>query len=322
MEQQQKNDDIDALEQPEAAGAASAPKNDEPKKDIKNKKSRPKGKLAQRIIGHFNVYLLVFILLVIIVIGVTIVSYNQQKNNIAPADIPSQQLDESAFGQLQGGDTSVGDERQTLTVQSNAIFAGQVLARSDVEIAGNLKIGASLNIPGLVVSGDATFGQIQANDISIDGDANIQGRLNITQGLTVAGAASFGGPVSAPIVSTESLQISGDLQFTRHIDAGGPTPSKTNGSALGGGGTVSISGTDTAGAISINTGGGASPGCFITITFAQAFGATPHVVVTPIGANAAAINYYVTRSTTGFSVCAANNPPSSSNFGFDYIVIE
>lgn len=322
MEELNKDNDVDALEKPPETGSASV-KSDENKDSVtKPKKDKPKGKLSQRIIAHFNIYLLIFILLVVIVVGITIVSYNKQKNNIAPADIQSQQLDETAFGQLQGGDSSVGDSKQTLTVQSNAIFSGQVLARNDLEIAGTLKVGGALNLTGLVVSGDSTFDQIQANDISIDGDGNFQGQLSISGSLTVNGGASFSGPISAPIVSTASLQLSGDLQFTRHIDAGGATPSKSNGSALGGGGTVSISGTDTAGTISINTGGGASAGCFISVTFSQSFGSTPHVVVTPIGANGGGINYYVTRTTTGFSLCTSNVPPSSSNFSFDYIVIE
>ena len=108
MEQKQDNSDVDALEKPEAAGAASAPLAEEgkdPKKDDKSKKAKTKGSIVQRVTGKFNVYLLIFILLVIIVVGVAIVSYNQQKTSLNPADIPSQQLDESAFGQLQDGES-------------------------------------------------------------------------------------------------------------------------------------------------------------------------------------------------------------------------
>jgi cytoskeletal protein CcmA (bactofilin family) len=326
MEQPEQDDDINALETletPEGGDAkTAAPSSGAPKIEPKNpKKSRTHGFL-KRITEHFNIYFLIFLLLVVVTVAATIISYNRQKNETAPEDIASQQLDENAFGQLQSGDTSVGDPKQTLTVQSNTIFSGQVLARSNIEIAGELKVGGALNLSGLVVSGDSTLNQIQANELSLSGDANIQGQLDVSRGLTVAGGASFGGPISSPLISVDALQLNGDLQFTRHIDAGGPTPSKASGGALGSGGTVSVSGTDTAGTIKVNTGGGATSGCFVTITFARSFGETPHVVVTPIGANAAGINYYVNRGTTDFQVCTTNNPPSNSNFAFDYIVIE
>lgn len=292
------------------------------KKPVETPKKPKKGSLVKRVIEHFNIYLLIFIFIVVVVSIITIVSYQRQKNEITPDAIPSQQLSEEAFGQLQTGDSSVGDPKQTLTVQSNAIFSGQVLARSDVEVAGSLKIGGTLDLTGLNVGGSSTFDQIQANDLSVSGDANVQGQLSVSGALTVTGGASFGGAISAPLISVESLQLSGDLQFTRHIDAGGPTPTQTNGNALGNGGTVSVSGTDTAGSISINTGGSASNGCFVTVRFAAAFSAKPHIAVTPVGANAASLNYYITKSTVDFTVCTTNNPPSNSNFGFDYIVIE
>lgn len=320
MEEPNKNPEVNSLETDPTAAASEAAKVEDSKKD--DKKPSKKGSIVQRIIGHFNIYFLIFLLLVIIIAVVTFISYNRQKNNLTPVDIPSQQLDESAFGQIQSGDSSVGDAKQTLTVQSNAIFSGQVLARNDLEIAGNLKVGQTLNLPGLIVSGDSTLDQIQAKQLSLEGDAIIQGQLSVSRNLTVNGTGSFSGPVSAPTISVDSLQLSGDLQFTRHIDAGGATPSKTNGSALGNGGTASVSGTDTAGSIAVNTGGSAGAGCFVTLRFVAAFSNTPHVVVTPVGANGGAVNFYVVRSVSEFSVCTSNSPPSNSNFGFDYIVID
>src|SRR5690606_26012408 len=129
----------------------------------------------------------------------------------------------------------------------------------------------------------SSFDQIQGNSISISGDANIQGQLTVQQTLTTTGGASFGGPISAPQITVQSFQLTGDLQIIRHIDAGGGTPGKSDGNALGAGGTSSVSGTDTAGTITINTGGGPGPGCMITVIFAQPFNGTPHVVVTPVG---------------------------------------
>lgn len=313
---EEKESEINSLESQSDEG------NQEKKPVTESSKKPKKGSVFKRVIEHINIYLLIFIFIVIVVSGITYVSYQRQQNEITPDAIPSQQLNEEAFGQLQAGDASVGDPKQTLTVQSNSIFTGQVLARGDVEVAGALKVGGTLNLSGLIVDGNSTFDQIQANEVNITGDSNLQGQLSVGGALVVTGGASFGAPISAPAISVESLQLSGDLQFTRHIDAGGPTPSQSSGNGLGSGGTVSVSGTDTAGSVSVNTGGSAGAGCFVTVRFAAAFSATPHVVVTPIGANAAAIQYYVNRTTTEFSICAANNPSSNSNFGFDYIVID
>jgi hypothetical protein len=91
---------------------------------------------------------------------------------------------------------------------------------------------------------------------------------------------------------------------------------------LGAGGTVSVSGTDTAGTITINTGGSPAVGCFVTITFTQKFNATPHVVVTPVGSAGGGLNYYVNRSASDFSLCTTNPAPGGANFSFDYIALD
>jgi cytoskeletal protein CcmA (bactofilin family) len=282
----------------------------------------PLGKKLRNLIGHFNIYLLIFILIVIFVSGFTFASYLKQKKQDAAPTTQTQELDAESLKQLKSSDTTVGDPKQTLTVQSNAIFNGKVLVRDDLDIAGTLKVGGTLNLTGLIVSGTTSLDQVQGNKLSIAGDGNIQGQLTVQNGLTISGGVSFGGNLSAPTLSVESLQLSGDLTINRHIDAGGATPTSTNGGALGSGGTTSVSGTDTAGTIAINTGGSPIPGCFLTLTFSKSFNAQPHIAVTPIGGSAASLNYYVNRTSNGFSLCTANSAPASANFAFDYIVID
>lgn len=280
------------------------------------------GKRLRGLIEHVNIYLLIFVLIFVLMAGFTYASYLKQKSNDAAPITPTQELDAESLKKLKTTDSTVGDPKQTLTVQSNAIFAGKVLVRDDLDIAGELRVGGTLNLTGLIVSGTTSLDQIQGNKLSIAGDGNIQGQLIVQKGLTISGSASFGGPISAPTITVETLQLSGDLLINRHIDAGGPTPGIVNGGALGGGGTSSVSGTDTAGTIAINTGSGPIPGCFATITFARAFNAQPHINVTPIGGSAASLNYYVNRAPNGFSICTANAAPGGANFAFDYIVID
>jgi len=273
-------------------------------------------------LSRFSMYLLLFVLVLVIAIIVVVVA--AVKSNSKPENkIGDQTLTQSDLGQLAQSDVTVGDVKQTLSVQSNAVFAGQVLVRKDLQVAGKLEVGGSLSLTGITVSGDSVFDQIQVNkNISVGGDAAIQGQLTIQKSLAVNGGGTFNGPISAPQLTVGSLQMSGDLALTHHIAAGGVNPGRSNGNALGGGGTASVSGSDTAGSITINTGGSPASGCMVTVNFATKFNATPHVVVTPVEAAAAGLQYYVTRNTSGFSVCTANAPPAGATFGFDYIVFD
>jgi cytoskeletal protein CcmA (bactofilin family) len=295
------------------------------KDDGEKKPDKPKqgfGKKIQGIVSHLNIYLLLFILILVITGVIVFVGIQNNKKAETPANIDSQPLSEEAIKQLQGSATKIGDPKQTLSIESNAIFTGKVLFRDSIDVAGTIKVGGAMSLSGLTVSGEANFDQIQANKLSVSGDVNVQGQLTVQKNLTVSGGASFGGGISAPVVSTQSLQINGDLQFSRHLDAGGGTPGKSNGNALGGGGTASISGSDTAGTVNINIGGGPSAGCFVTISFVNAFNSTPHVVVSPVGGGAGGLSYYIDRSASGFSICSVNAAAPGSSFSFDYIAIE
>ncbi|HET6924748.1 MAG TPA: hypothetical protein VFH39_02895 [Candidatus Saccharimonadales bacterium] len=274
------------------------------------------------IFEKFSVYLLLFMVIIIIAIMASVASYLNSRS-AKPTTIQSQNLTQSALSQLATSDVTVGDAKQVLTVQSNAVFAGQVLVRGDLQVAGKLQLGGGLNISSLQVSGAAVMGSGQVNqNLNVQGDTALAGQLTVQKSLNVNGNGTFNGNVSATQLTAASLQLSGDLNLTHHIAAGGPNPGRSNGSALGGGGTSSVSGSDTAGSITINTGSGPGAGCFITVNFAQHFNTTPHVVITPVGAAAGDLHYYVNRSTSSFSVCTTNPAPSGQTFGFDYIIFD
>jgi cytoskeletal protein CcmA (bactofilin family) len=285
----------------------------------------PKKKMGDRVRGlvvHLNIYLLLFVLILVVAGVIVYVGIQRNKKELQEPTLTTQELTTEALKEINQSETKVGDPKQTLTIESNAIFSGKVLVRDSLDVAGTIKVGGALNLPGITVSGSSNFDQIQANRLAVAGDASVQGTLSVQKNLTVAGGATFGGPISAPQLSVQSLQISNDLSITRHIDAGGPTPGKSDGSALGAGGTASVSGTDTAGTVTINTGGAPSAGCFVTINFATKFGSTPHVVLTPVGSAAAGLNWYINRTTTNFSICTTNPAPVGQNFAFDYIALD
>lgn len=280
------------------------------------------GSFAQRLIRSVNIYLLLFIFLIVVAGAIVLITFLASKKTNTNT-VKTQSLSQDTLKQLATSDVTVGQPKQVLNVQSNAVFAGKVLIRDSLEVAGPIQVGGSLSVPGITVSGNSIFEQIQVNkNLNVQGDTSIQGQLAVQKGLSVAGGATFGGSISAPAITVNTLQMNGSLTLTRHIIIGGANPDRDNGTALGSGGTTALSGSDTAGSINVNTGSGPVAGCFLTVNFTQKYNTTPNVNVTPIGSNAALVGYYVNRSTTSFSVCAANNPPANASFGFDYFIVE
>lgn len=275
----------------------------------------------KRLWQRFNIYMLLFVLIVLASVATVIFFTIKDKQQTTSNTVSTQGLSENELKQLASSDSTIGSPKQTLNVESNAIFDGTVLVRNDLEVAGAIRVNGALALPGITVSGNSNFNQIQASSLGVTGAATVQGTLTARNGLNVNGNSNFSGNVSATQITTGSLQLNGDLVLTRHITAGGPIPSIAQGIALGGGGTTTLSGSDTTGSITINTGGSPGAGCFATITFTRAFTGTPHVVVTPIGAAAAGLQYYVNRSSSNFSVCTASTPPGSQTFGFDYMIL-
>lgn len=269
-----------------------------------------------------NIYFLLFLLVLAVAAAIAIVTYINSQKEPTRADIASQTLSEDALKQLNNTDATVGGSSQTLTIQGNAIIAGQTLARGNVNIAGNIQTGGSIQGPSITVSGSANLADTQINQLQVAGEVAIQGTSSLRD-LNVAGASSFSGNMTASQITVTRLVLSGNatLEIPNHIRFSGPTPTQsTNGAALGVGGSVSLSGSDTSGGVTINSGNNPTPGCFVRITFRQRFTSTPHVILSPVGAGAGQTQYYTERDQDGFSICSANSAPSNRSFGFDYFV--
>lgn len=297
---------------------ASSDENGDKKKKKKKRSSPIKG-----LAGKFNIYLLLFVFVILIAGVVTFISYQRNKESTKKnvTITPTSPLSDQDLEKLRQTDVKVGDPKQVLSVESNAIFAGKVLIRDSLEVAGQIKVGGPLNLPGISVSGASIFDQVQVNNLQISGNATVQGQLNVQSNAAITGGLTVGGTLSAARLNIEVLQVNNDIQMSRHLDAGGGNPGKSDGSALGAGGTASVSGTDTAGTVNINTGGGTVAGCFVTINFTQKFN-SPHVTITPVGSAGGSLNYYINRTTTNFTICTNNPAPVGQNFAFDYIVID
>jgi cytoskeletal protein CcmA (bactofilin family) len=330
MANDKKNDDETSLEgsstlvEPSASDSTSSDLNTrEETLDNKAGSRDPQAKdrsLLGRLSPFTNIYFIIFLVMILLLAGVVMVSLRSNNNN--KPNTKAQSLSDKQITDLKGNTTLVGNNQQILDIQGNSVFEGQVLMRGNADIAGSLKVGGSLSLPAITVGGSSSFGQIQVTDkLSVNGDTVMQGQLNVQKGLTVAGSARFGS-LSASQLNVSSIQLTGDFVVSRHIGLSGGTPSRSGGTALGSGGTVSVNGTDTAGTVTINTGGGPPAGCFITVNFTQKFNSTPHVVISPSNSSSAGLDYYANRSATSFSICTASAPAAATTYLFDYVAID
>jgi len=299
---------VDATSTNSTAGQPAAPPS---KKSLKDKLRR------------FNIYLLLFLFIMLVAGVIVVIAYFQSKKASTTSTLKTQTLTQQALQQVANSDASVGNAQSVLNVQSSAVFAGKVLVREGLEVAGNLQIGGTVALNNIAVSGTSQLGQVSVSkDLAVSGNTAIQGSATIAKSLQVNGGASFAGPISAPQIATSNLQLNADLVLTHHITAGGGTPSSSSGPALGSGGSATVNGSDTAGTATINIGSSPTAGCFITITFTAKYSQTPHVLLTPVGSGAGGLAYYVTRTSTTFSICDSSAPPSGTSFAYDYFVLE
>jgi len=307
----------DELEEEKAAQAAADT-------DLSGLDELPEKQLPpfKRLMRKVNVYLLIFILVLIVAGAITLVTYLNSQKPPAEATIESQSLTTEALKSLANTDASVGNTAQTLTIQGSAVINGQTLARGNLNVAGNFQTGGTINTPGLTVSGATNLADTQINSIQVASNAAIQGSTTLRD-LNVAGTSSFGGAMTASQITVTRLVLSGNasLEVPNHISFTGSTPTRTtNAAVLGNGGSANLSGSDTAGTINVNSGNNPTPGCFITVRFLQPFPRQPRVIVSPAGHFAGQMQYYTERNTTTFSLCSANAPAANQSYAFDYFI--
>jgi len=308
----------DELEEEKAAQAAADTDLSGLDDELPMKKVSPIKKFLKKI----NVYLLIFIIILIVAGVIAVVSFLNSQKTPEAADIESQSLSTEALKSLANTDASVGNTAQTLTIQGSAVINGQTLARGNLNVAGNFQTGGSIQGPSITVSGPANFGDTQINSLQIASNTAIQGTTTLRD-LNVSGTSSFSGALTASQITVTRLVLSGNasLEVPNHISFTGSTPSRTtNAAVLGNGGSANISGSDTAGTINANSGNNPTAGCFITVRFNQVFTRQPRVVVSPSGQAAGQMQFYTERNTTTFSVCSANAPAANQSFAFDYFI--
>lgn len=293
--------------QPDSSNKANSAPTPENKEGLRHRLAR----LAQQS----SVYLPIFIIMIAVVAAITYIDYRHTSSN--KPSISQQTLTPSALNRIANSNEVVGTSNQILTVQSSSIFNGPVLMRGDLQVAGKLEVGANLSLTSITVSSNSSL-----NQLSVAGNESVQGTLTVQKDLSVSGNGTFAGPLTALQITTNSLQLNGNLVLTHHISVGGPIPSKVTGGAVGSGGSSSISGSDSSGTVTFSTGNGPTAGCFVTVNFVSAYNSTPHMLITPVGASSATLSYYVNRNAYSFSLCSVNTPSAGQSYTYDYFVVD
>ncbi len=264
----------------------------------------------------------------LVIVGVAGGYFYAQSRKPTPTTNPPavQTLSQAEIDKLSEIGANLGTAGQTLNIGANALFRGKAEVTGDLTIGGRLNANGPVTLSELNITGTtAATGLNVGSNLIVGGNATLQksltvaGLVTLNSNLNVVGAASIN-TLNANTLTVRNIAISGPLSIA-HLATQGPTPFFAAGS-VGTGGTVSISGNDTAGQININTGSGPGAGVtLMTVTFRAAYGAAPHVLLSARTAGAAAAQAFVLPASTNFRVMA-NTPPAGQTLSFDYFVTQ
>ncbi|HEU5377793.1 MAG TPA: hypothetical protein VFV38_20410, partial [Ktedonobacteraceae bacterium] len=122
-------------------------------------------------------------------------------------------------------------------------------------------------------------------------------------------------------VVVTNLEVTGTLTVRGHFLAGGAVPIVAPGAAACQQPTVTITGNDILGRVTITTGQGCTiSGALASVTFQTAYGAAPIVMLTPEGQSSAALLGYATTAPQQFTINTSIPPRERTTYTFTYLV--
>jgi hypothetical protein len=273
-------------------------------KPVVNSVHSKSGRTVKPIKRTVLVIVLALILLAGIAAGIKFLNKPDKPTEPTTVVINTQSLDNGTLNQLTP--TSSGEVKQQLTISPSTIFKNDVAVQGSADITKNLSVGGIVNIQGATNIKDS---------LSVAKSVNVGTNLTVN-GLITAASLSVGS------LTISSINLSSDLNFGGHIVPSGSQPA-VRASVAAAGGSVSISGNDTAGTITINTGNGSlTAGELAVITFKTAFNATPRVQLTPLNSPASGLRYFATHTAGFFTINTSTAPANGTTYIFDYLVTQ
>jgi hypothetical protein len=282
------------------------------------------------------------LILILLLVGGVLVFLSQRKpvSDEGKAGISLQGLGGDAVKSLTQAFN--GGSKQVLTVNADTVFQNQVTFEDDTNFKGQISGDQGINVNGaatfdtvnirsnLTVSGATKLqGQIEiANQLNVNGalfvnaSGTFAGGLSVSNNLNVGGNLTVVGSLEIGTIGTQNITVGNTLTVNGHLETGGGTPSIIATGFIGNGGTVRLSGNDTAGTIVVATGTNPSPGQLATINFSRSFSGVPKVLITPVGMNAARLQFFTTRTASNFTFNSNTDPVNSTEYAYDYFVID
>ncbi len=234
-------------------------------------------------------------------------------------------LSQSQLSQLSTIGNNLGTSGQVLNIGADTLFRGKATVSGNLSVGGTFSANGPVTLSQLNITGSSALSGLSVgSNLSVNGATTLNDAVTVQKLLAVNGTLSVNGTanvntLAATTITVKNISISGPLTIG-HLITQGPTPTASAGGAIGGGGTISVSGNDTAGTINMNT-GGYGGGTLMTVTFRAAYGAAPHILLSPRSGLAALAAIYVLPSTTGFTVVAASGG-GAGTMTFDYFVAQ
>jgi len=186
-------------------------------------------------------------------------------------------------------------------------------------IQGSNPVIDSLEVNGAISGNSLTIaGLMSTATLSVSGNASVGGDLSVSGNLSIAG-----------MTSVNNLTVNGQIVTS------GSLPGVEAGPAIGSASTVTISGNDTAGTLTIivNTQPSTeqvasgmttqtlSSGDLVNVNFVNKYLDNPRVVITPDNAASVNLPIYVTKTDSGFDLNSTAPLVNNQTYQFDYIVI-
>lgn len=297
--------------------------------------------------SHKATFLGLAIIIVILAINAGAIAYvlkAQSKNSAAKPQSNQVTISSADLSKLGVNRSSVSDLGVQLEVGPNARFDGKLAVAGDTTIGGKLILNGAFSTSSaslaqlqagnttlntLTVNGNTTLSNTALrNNLAVAGNTTLQGPVTITQLLTVnnstniSGNLAVGGVLAVNDLHVTTFTADNTVTFGGHIITRGPAVviSKYANPAYGSNGTASVSGSDAAGTVGINTGAGAgaSNGCLVRVYFTSPYASTPHVVITPMG-NVGSF-WVANKTVNGFDICVGGPLGSGQYYSFDYMV--
>lgn len=192
------------------------------------------------------------------------------------------------------------------------------LTQATSGVGGSLTINAGKGGPdtnnnggNLVLQGGAANGTGTPGSVIIKPPANTTAAFQIQN---ASGTSLFSADTINMQLTVNGHLVTGNSSGSTGV-AAGPAACTTP--------TLTITGNDTAGTVTITTGTGcAGTGNLATITFAHAYTTAPTVTLTPGNPAAASLQYYRDTSTSSFGISSGTQPVSSTVYVYDYQVLQ